>query len=125
MRAVVYAGPEQVEVRSVPDAHIEAPEDALVRVTLSAICGTDLHAWHGLDGIPPGTPLGHEFVGEVVAVGSAVQHIAPGFTSFTLAPCRSSEPDGVRASRNSSPVCAKPMADFARSCIDGLSSLCV
>jgi threonine dehydrogenase-like Zn-dependent dehydrogenase len=78
MRAVVYAGPERVEVRSVPDPRIEAPEDALVRVTLSAICGTDLHAWHGLDGIPAGTPLGHEFVGEVVAVGTAVQHLAPG-----------------------------------------------
>jgi alcohol dehydrogenase len=78
MRAVVYAGPERVELRSVPDARIEEPEDALVRVTLSAICGTDLHAWHGLDGVPPGTPLGHEFVGKVVAVGSAVQHLAPG-----------------------------------------------
>ena len=78
MRAVVYAGPERVEVRDVPDPRIEAPEDALVRVTLSAICGTDLHAWHGLDGIPPGTQLGHEFVGEVVAVGPAVRHLAPG-----------------------------------------------
>jgi alcohol dehydrogenase len=78
MRAVVFAGPERVEVRSVPDPRIEAPEDALVRVTLSAICGTDLHAWHGLDGIPPGTPLGHEFVGEVVAVGAAVHHLSPG-----------------------------------------------
>lgn len=78
MRAVVYAAPRSVEVREVPDPHLETPEDALVRVTLSAICGTDLHAWHGLEGIPPGTPLGHEYVGEVLEVGGAVRGIRPG-----------------------------------------------
>ena len=51
--------------------------------------------------------------------------IAPGFTSFTMALCFSSDAAGVRASRKSSPVCAKPMADFASSGSDGLSSLCV
>lgn len=87
MQAVVYAGPGRVEVADVPDARVEEPGDAVVRVTHTAICGTDLHAYHGLDGIPPGTVLGHEFVGRVADVGGAVQRLRPGETvvgaSFT------------------------------------------
>jgi threonine dehydrogenase-like Zn-dependent dehydrogenase len=79
MRAVVYAGPERVEVAQVAEPSLEEPGDALVRVVLSAICGTDLHLLSGhLDGIEPGTVLGHEFVGEVVAIGSAVSRLQPG-----------------------------------------------
>ena len=73
MRAVVFDSPGKVALADVPEPEIEHPTDALVDIRVSAICGTDLHALHGLPGIPPGTVLGHEFVGEIVAVGSAVQ----------------------------------------------------
>ena len=73
MRAVVFDSPGKVALADVPEPRIEHPTDALVDIKVSAICGTDLHALHGVPGIPPGTALGHEFVGEIVAVGSAVQ----------------------------------------------------
>ena len=73
MRAVVFDSPGKVALADVPEPRIEHPADALVAIEVSAICGTDLHALHGVQGIPPGTVLGHEFTGEIVAVGSAVQ----------------------------------------------------
>ncbi len=73
MRAIVFDSPGKVALADVPEPRIEHPTDALVDIKVSAICGTDLHALHGVPGIPPGTALGHEFVGEIVAVGSAVQ----------------------------------------------------
>lgn len=79
MRAVVYTGPKTVEVAEVPDPRIEEPTDALVRVTLSAICGTDLHVISGrFPGVEPGAVIGHEFVGDVIEVGSAVQRFKRG-----------------------------------------------
>ena len=74
MRAVVFDSPGKVALADVPEPGIEQPGDALVDIRVSAICGTDLHALHGIPGIPPGTVLGHEFVGEIVDVGSAVQN---------------------------------------------------
>lgn len=74
MRAVVFDSPGKVALADVPEPRIEHPTDALVEIQVGAICGTDLHALHGIPGIPPGTVLGHEFTGEIVAVGSAVQH---------------------------------------------------
>lgn len=73
MRAVVFDSPGKVALADVPEPSIEHAGDALVDIRVSAICGTDLHALAGIPGIPPGTVLGHEFVGEIVAVGSAVQ----------------------------------------------------
>lgn len=79
MRAIVYTGPKSVKVAEVPDPRIEAPDDAVVRLTLSAICGTDLHLVSGrFAGVQPGTVLGHEFVGEVLEAGPAVQRFRPG-----------------------------------------------
>jgi alcohol dehydrogenase len=78
MRAVVYDGPGRVALADVPDPCLEGPGDAVVRVVVGAVCGTDLHALHGLPGIDPGTVLGHEFVGEVVATGSAVMKLSVG-----------------------------------------------
>ncbi len=72
MRAVLYAGDGQVRVESVADPGIEASTDAVVRVRRAAVCGTDLHLVTHDDQLPRGSVLGHEFVGEVVAVGSAV-----------------------------------------------------
>ncbi|WP_038058368.1 alcohol dehydrogenase family protein [Thermus amyloliquefaciens] len=73
MRAVVYQGPFQVAVTEVPEPQLEAETDALVEVELAAICGSDLHIYHGkIAGVLPGTVLGHEFVGRVVAKGPLV-----------------------------------------------------
>ncbi|MCF0092402.1 glutathione-independent formaldehyde dehydrogenase [Micromonospora sp. MH99] len=78
MRAVVYADVRTVEVREVPDATLEAETDALVRITSSALCGTDLHMYDGRTGADPGLVLGHEPLGVVQEVGSAVQTVRPG-----------------------------------------------
>jgi glutathione-independent formaldehyde dehydrogenase len=78
MRAVVYEGVRTVGVRDVPDPGIEADSDALVRVTSSAICGTDLHMYDGRTGADPGLVLGHEPLGVVAQVGPAVETITPG-----------------------------------------------
>lgn len=72
MRAVVHDGRGQVAVRDVADAALQDPGDALVRVERAAVCGTDLHLLAHPEGLPPGTVVGHEFVGQVVAVGPAV-----------------------------------------------------
>lgn len=78
MRGIVFAGPGLVALEQLPDPVIEDPRDVIVEVEVSAICGTDLHALHGIDGIPPGTPLGHEYVGRLVEVGSAVRGLRVG-----------------------------------------------
>lgn len=73
MRAIVYHGPGAVGVKEVPPPRLEHPGDALVLVELAGICGTDLHVIGGdFVGIQPGAVIGHEFVGEVIAVGNAV-----------------------------------------------------
>src|SRR5262245_24027599 len=79
MRAVVYEGPRRVRVRAGrPEPQLRGPRDAVVRVTRSAICGTDLHPYRGeIADFAPGTVLGHEFVGTVVVAGELVP-FAPG-----------------------------------------------
>lgn len=79
MKAVVLRAPGDVGVDDVPDASIREPGDAIVVVHATAICGADLFPFHGLTpGFEPGTILGHEFVGEVVEVGSGVVSLRPG-----------------------------------------------
>jgi len=79
MRAVVWLAPGQIELQELPDARIEQPSDAVVRLTMSAICGTDLHMVRGtMPGMVPGTVLGHEGVGVVEAVGDGVRAFVPG-----------------------------------------------
>ena len=78
MRAVVFHGPGRVAVGAVADAAIEEPRDAIVRVTLAAICGSDLHFFHGKAPMDPGETIGHEAVGIVEAVGGAVTRFAVG-----------------------------------------------
>ncbi|KAI0166722.1 putative alcohol dehydrogenase [Hypoxylon sp. FL1284] len=75
MRAVIWEGkPYEMAVRSVPKPRILMPEDAIIRVTSSAICGSDLHTYHGLlgSGEPPWIQ-GHEAIGVVQEVGSATE----------------------------------------------------
>jgi threonine dehydrogenase-like Zn-dependent dehydrogenase len=79
MRALAYFGPSDVRMVDKPEPVIEHPRDAIVRVTRSAICGSDLHLYHGL--VPDtriGTTFGHEFAGVVEEVGAEVQSLHPG-----------------------------------------------
>ena len=78
MRAVVFEEVGKVRVADVPDATVEGPRDAVVRVGLSAICGSDLHFLHGKAPLSPGEGMGHEAVGVVETVGSQVSRFAPG-----------------------------------------------
>ncbi len=78
MRAVTYRGPGRVEVAEVDDPSIEDPRDAIVRVTVAAICGSDLHFFHGKAPLEVGDVMGHEAVGIVEAVGDDVTTFLPG-----------------------------------------------
>ncbi|NKY38734.1 zinc-dependent alcohol dehydrogenase [Cellulomonas septica] len=79
MRAMVYRGPYKVRVEEKPDPRIEHPNDAIVRVTTAAICGSDLHLYHGMmPDLRVGHTFGHEFVGVVEQVGSSVRNLAVG-----------------------------------------------
>ena len=79
MRAVVWHGKEDVRVDRVPDPSLEAPTDAIVRVTSSGICGSDLHLYSTLTMfMEEGDILGHEPMGIVEEVGPEVKHVQPG-----------------------------------------------
>jgi alcohol dehydrogenase len=79
MHALVYHGPGKRAWEEVPDPVIVEPTDAIVRIDVATICGTDLHILKGdVPETTPGTILGHEAVGTVVEVGSAVTTIEPG-----------------------------------------------
>ena len=79
MRAVAWHGKRDVRVDSVPDPTIEEPTDAIVRITSTAICGSDLHLYETLGPfLDEGDILGHEPMGVVEAVGTGVSHIGPG-----------------------------------------------
>ena len=79
MNAVLFRGVGNIQLENVPDPKIQKPNDAVVRLTASAICGTDLHMIRGtMAGMKPGTILGHEGVGIVEEVGSAVRNFKPG-----------------------------------------------
>jgi alcohol dehydrogenase len=79
MRAMVYRGPYRIRVEEKDVPAIEHPNDAIVRVTCSAICGSDLHLYHGM--MPDtrvGMTFGHEFTGVVEAVGPSVRNLSVG-----------------------------------------------
>jgi len=78
MRALVYRGPKNVAVEDVPDAEIEKPTDVLVKITTTNICGSDLHMYEGRTDVEEGKVLGHENMGEVIAVGDAVDRVKVG-----------------------------------------------
>jgi threonine dehydrogenase-like Zn-dependent dehydrogenase len=79
MKAVVFYGVGDIRLADQPDPRIRERTDAIVRMTASAICGTDLHMVRGtLPGMKPGTILGHEGIGIVEELGSDVRHVRPG-----------------------------------------------
>jgi glutathione-independent formaldehyde dehydrogenase len=78
MKAVRYAGPYRVAVEDVPEPTIEAPGDAIVRITTTNICGSDLHMYEGRTSVEEGKILGHENMGIVEDTGPGVTRIRPG-----------------------------------------------
>ncbi len=79
MKAVCWHGKEDLRVDRVPDPEILNPRDAILKVTATAICGSDLHLYDGyIPTMREGDILGHEFMGEVVDVGSEVKNLQPG-----------------------------------------------
>lgn len=84
MRAAVFHAPGDIRIEQVPDPNIEEPTDAIVRITHSAICGSDLWFYRGMQEYEPGWRTGHEPMGVVEAVGSEVRTVKPG--DFVIAP---------------------------------------
>ena len=79
MRATVYSGRNSVEVENVPDPQILNSRDAIVKISSTAICGSDLHLYDGyIPTVKKGDIFGHEFMGEVVEKGSGVGNLAIG-----------------------------------------------
>lgn len=79
MRANCWVGKKKVRVEEVPDPVILNSHDAIIKVTSTAICGSDLHLYNGfIPSMRSGDVLGHEFMGEVVEVGSSVETLRPG-----------------------------------------------
>ncbi len=79
MNAITFRGVETLAYESVPDPVLSEPTDALVRVRLAGICGSDLHPYFGRErGLDPGTVMGHELLGEIVDVGPEVRTFVRG-----------------------------------------------
>ena len=78
MRAVTFQAPGEVRVEEKPDPEVGSPDEALVRVEASGICGSDLHIFHGRVPVEVGFTIGHEFVGTVLAVGDDVERVSEG-----------------------------------------------
>ena len=89
MKAVCFYGKEDVRVETVPDPELLNPRDAIVKITATAICGSDLHIYDGyIPTMEKGDVLGHEFMGEVVEVGKGNQRLKLGdrvVVPFTIA----------------------------------------
>jgi 2-desacetyl-2-hydroxyethyl bacteriochlorophyllide A dehydrogenase len=78
MRAVTFQGPGDVRVEERPAPRLLAPDDAVVRIDATGVCGSDLHIYHGRLKIEPGFTIGHEYVGTVVETGDAVTRVHVG-----------------------------------------------
>ena len=78
MRAVTFQAPGEVAVQNVPEPELQRPDDAIVQIDASGICGSDLHIYHGRVPVEPGFTIGHEFVGTVLAAGPEFERAAIG-----------------------------------------------
>jgi threonine dehydrogenase-like Zn-dependent dehydrogenase len=83
MKAAIYNGPRSIEIGNRPDPKIEKPTDAVVRVVLGCVCGSDLWYYRGESPHAQG-PIGHEFIGVVEEIGNNIQNIKKG--DFVIAP---------------------------------------
>ena len=78
MRAVTYQAPNEVRIEERPEPVIESPDQAIVAIEATGVCGSDLHIYHGRVPVEAGTTIGHEYVGTVLAVGDGVDRVAVG-----------------------------------------------
>jgi 2-desacetyl-2-hydroxyethyl bacteriochlorophyllide A dehydrogenase len=78
MRAVTFQAPGEVAVQDVPEPELHGPDDAIVQIDATGICGSDLHIYHGRVPVEPGFTIGHEFVGTVLAAGPELERAAVG-----------------------------------------------
>lgn len=78
MKAIVYKDAKKVELNEVEDPRVETETDAVIRISTAGICGSDLHMYEGRTSVEPGTVLGHENMGIIEKVGSAVKSIRVG-----------------------------------------------
>ena len=79
MKAIVYEGIKNVKVKNVADPRIEKADDIIVKVTSTAICGSDLHLFHGMiPNMPHGFILGHETMGIIEEIGGDVKKVKKG-----------------------------------------------
>ncbi|AZE88777.1 zinc-dependent alcohol dehydrogenase [Pseudomonas orientalis] len=95
MRALTWQAPNLLQVDNVPDPTILNPRDAIIRVTLSSVCGSDLHLLGGyVPAMKPGDIIGHEFMGEVVEVGKGITDLRQGdkVVTISIIGCGNCEP---------------------------------
>lgn len=79
MKALTFQGKEKLSFETVGDPSVQQPTDVIVKVEWTAICGSDLHVYHEHEkGLDTGTVMGHEFVGEIVEIGSSVSNFKKG-----------------------------------------------
>jgi threonine dehydrogenase-like Zn-dependent dehydrogenase len=78
MRGAVLYGPGDVRVEDRPDPTIEKPTDAVIRLSATCVCGSDLWPYRGVEAVDGPSPMGHEYVGVVEEVGSEVRNVEPG-----------------------------------------------
>ncbi len=78
MRAVTFQAPNEVAVEDVPEPELQRPDDAIVQIEASGICGSDLHIYHGRVPVERGFTIGHEFVGTVLTAGPEFERAAVG-----------------------------------------------
>jgi 2-desacetyl-2-hydroxyethyl bacteriochlorophyllide A dehydrogenase len=78
MRAVTFQSSGEVAVQDVPEPELDRPDDAIVQIDASGICGSDLHIYHGRVPVEQGFTIGHEFVGTVLAAGPEVERVSVG-----------------------------------------------
>jgi len=78
MQATVMYGPGDVRVEERPDPKIVEPTDAIIRLSASSICGSDLWPYRGIQPMTGPTPMGHEYCGIVEEIGSAVRSVKKG-----------------------------------------------
>ncbi|GGM01709.1 glutathione-dependent formaldehyde dehydrogenase [Pseudomonas asuensis] len=85
MRALTWQAPNVLQVETVPDPEIVNPRDVILRVTMSSVCGSDLHLLGGyVPAMKPGDIIGHEFMGEIVEVGSGITNFKKGDRVVTI-----------------------------------------
>ncbi|MDX3914149.1 MULTISPECIES: alcohol dehydrogenase catalytic domain-containing protein [Olivibacter] len=79
MKALCWNGVRDLKVERIPDPTIVNPKDAIVKVTMSSVCGSDLHLINGfVPSMKAGDVIGHEFIGEIVAIGKEVKGLQVG-----------------------------------------------